>query len=329
MRTALYYPHTEVQSIDLVKTALLTWDRLEYIAPFEGYIGNYGDDRDMAEAMNIIGHAKIPSDAHKKKVHNYVEELIENGIPKVFRYPIHSKNSAEYEMWPQKLLYGTWELLRKNKVIGPLLSNADYPTSRAAGMTIMSILADAMAGTTKTRITDQSAAYAALANAPAKDSFDERSTDLREVVALTYKAIAIDQISLDKLIELRKREAKSSGHHYRAQRHLYLDALEAHLIDIAKYSPDSEDRREVDRIFVQKMEDDLRDLKEELGFSRRDTWLSRDTLTLALASAASATSAVATAAFGIPLAIPTALSSVTNISLSIGGVLASNNRLAT
>jgi hypothetical protein len=37
MRTALYFPHTEVRSESIIRTALLTWDSLEYIAPYSGY----------------------------------------------------------------------------------------------------------------------------------------------------------------------------------------------------------------------------------------------------------------------------------------------------
>jgi hypothetical protein len=37
MRSALYYPHTEINSEEVMKTALLLWDELHAIAPWDGY----------------------------------------------------------------------------------------------------------------------------------------------------------------------------------------------------------------------------------------------------------------------------------------------------
>ena len=37
MRSALYYPHTEIRSEGLLKTSLMLWDRLHVIVPFADY----------------------------------------------------------------------------------------------------------------------------------------------------------------------------------------------------------------------------------------------------------------------------------------------------
>jgi hypothetical protein len=42
MLTALYYPHTTI-SHGLVKNALFLWDRIEYIAPYDGFRPDYQD----------------------------------------------------------------------------------------------------------------------------------------------------------------------------------------------------------------------------------------------------------------------------------------------
>ena len=75
MRTALYYPHTEVQSESLVRTALLTWDSLEYIAPDAGYQPQY-ESKSMARAMELIGKRRVPTTEEKETIHELVEDLL-------------------------------------------------------------------------------------------------------------------------------------------------------------------------------------------------------------------------------------------------------------
>jgi hypothetical protein len=144
---------------------------------------------------------------------------------------------------------------------------------------------------------------------------------------LTFKTLALDHISLQALIEFRKREAKQSGQHYRALRHQYLDSLEAHVAKAAKYAPGSQDRKELDRIFEEKMDDDLRDLKDELNVARRDALLSKDTMTFFLAGGALFAAGVVSAAVAAPIVIPAALT-LTGAPATVGGVLSVANKYA-
>jgi len=41
VRSALYYPHTEIKSENLFKTALLLWDQVYVIAPWPNYEPRY------------------------------------------------------------------------------------------------------------------------------------------------------------------------------------------------------------------------------------------------------------------------------------------------
>ncbi len=84
MYTALYFPHTEVRSESLVKTALLTWDKLETIIPFPGYRPKY--EGGVARAMGIVGAPRSPSVAEKERVHSLVEDLVKQGVPETFSY---------------------------------------------------------------------------------------------------------------------------------------------------------------------------------------------------------------------------------------------------
>ena len=162
MRSALYYPHTTIDNVSLVKTALLLWDKLEYIVPSREFHPRHGK-RDVQRAMEIIGSARVPTTAEKKEAHTLVEEMVTSNLPPQFYLSQDGKPRREYEIYPQKLLDETWHMLRESRLSGALLANSDYPMSEPAGLMVMSILADCCAGKTRTRVTDRGAAYATLA----------------------------------------------------------------------------------------------------------------------------------------------------------------------
>ena len=321
MRTALYFPHTEVRSKSVVHTALLMWDSLEFIVPFHAYQPHY-DDSETAEAMEVIGQKRIPTEKEKRDLHVLVEDLISAGIPETFRYsPASGRQDYTYEMWPQKLLGDTWDLLRSAGLTDRPLDNHDYPMSQAAGLSVMAILADVLAGQTRARITDRGLAYATIANAP-KVAGDAQEP--MRIVPLTLNGIAVDRLPIERLIEFRKREFKERrGSDYRALRHNYLNAIEQHFGRIANVAPHSRERVELDRVFESDMEDDLRDLKRELGFARNEAWLGKDVLTLAIAGGA-----LLGAAAGIPdIPVPEVVTGAGSAAM-LGGLLGTGNKLA-
>ena len=316
MRSALYYPHTEVRSEGLVRSALLTWDRLEYIVPWHAFRPAYRD-RAIAEAMELIGVPRPPTQEERDQVHLQLEELLDRGVPETFRYDDGARRGAEYDIWRQKLMGRTWRLLREHGVVGELLGSSDFPASQSGGLTIMAMLADVMAGETRARVTDRGLAYATLANVANYGGIEPaRSEDLAQVVPLTFKSLALDNVSLERLVAFRKREAGKSGHDYRALRHLYLDRLQAFVAEAAKHHPGSRDREELNRVFEAEMEDDLRDLKDELGLAKREALLSKETLAFVLAGSAVA----ATALVGAHVAVPEALT-MAGAPATIGGIL--------
>ena len=83
MRSALYYPHTTIESADLVKSALFLWDRLEFIVPWEEFRPSY-DDPNLARAMELIGAPRYPSDAEKSEAHEHVADLVSRTLPPKF-----------------------------------------------------------------------------------------------------------------------------------------------------------------------------------------------------------------------------------------------------
>ena len=130
MRTALYFPHTEVRSEALVRTALLTWDALEYIAPVPDYRTKY-PNRNIERAMELIGKPRVPSAAEQQRVHELVEDLLESGVPETFKYsPADHERTPEYEIWPEKLAEQTWQMLKEQGVpVRRMLSSGSIASS--------------------------------------------------------------------------------------------------------------------------------------------------------------------------------------------------------
>jgi hypothetical protein len=117
MRSALYYPHTEIRSKNLLKTSLLLWDRLEFIVPFDGYRPRY-DDREVSEAIELFGVQRTPTVQEKREVHTEIEDLVTRQLPQVFYYEEGGRFSySDYEIYPQKLLPETWKMLQQQRLV--------------------------------------------------------------------------------------------------------------------------------------------------------------------------------------------------------------------
>lgn len=278
MLSALYYPHTtlsanDVTSLRLLKRALLMWDHLEFIVPHPRFKGDYSDSL-VAEAIEVIGKNHYPNEEEKRGAHERIEELITRPhLPDVFRY----QGTDRYEVYPQKFLPETWELLLDSKHAGELLPNDDYPVSNQLGLTIMAILADCCAGETRSRVTDRGLSYASLSGLLVTDEDSVRNqlldADLRSLlgeeslISLRLTLPDIDKVSLDQLIKFRKREEVENGHTLRELRHNYVNRLEAQIREITSNSKLTQsDLEEIERQYFQASLDDFVALKSELGF---------------------------------------------------------------
>jgi hypothetical protein len=69
MRSAIYYPQTQVRSEEMMKSSLLLWDRLHTIVPFDGYTADFGNKRSMSEARELIGKQVVPDLVEKQLAH--------------------------------------------------------------------------------------------------------------------------------------------------------------------------------------------------------------------------------------------------------------------
>lgn len=325
MRAALYFPHTEIQSEQLVRSSLLLWDTVECVVPDPDYKPQYTDKK-VARAMELIGKRHCPDASEKLEAHSFVEEFATRALPEAFYYRKLDGGGEDYEMWPQKFMWETWQLLREMKLTGAALKNADYPTTPAVGLSLMSILAECCAGETRARITDQGLAYATISNMLVDESkYHDKKVSYESLVPLTLKLLDISKLPIEKLITFREREAKElSGHTLTALRHNYLKSIEGLAADLSKLARKS-DRDERSRVFESDMRADLKQLTQELWGARVEILFSKEAVVFVLAAVTAAVGVM----HGVPLAIPAAASLGGGAVTVGGGVLVGNKYVST
>jgi hypothetical protein len=160
LRSALYYPHTELRSSFLLKTCLLLWDKVQFIVPYHGYRPGY-ENKQVAKAIEIIGEQHFPTDAQKRKAHDYIEDFVTRPLPPTFVFKEPQRpNEFEFRIFEDKFFQDTWHLLMQAKLVGKPLRDIGVPVNQLCGLSLMSILADCCAGAKYARVTDRGAAYA-------------------------------------------------------------------------------------------------------------------------------------------------------------------------
>jgi hypothetical protein len=286
MRSAVYYPHTKIKSPDLLKRCLMLWDRVKVIVPWDAYQIHY-DSRVEQEAFELIGLPHYPTQAERKATHEMVRDFVKRPLPFAFSSRSIQDPNEIYEVYPQKLLPKTWELLKNaglaldTKV---MRSRSTYLAAEPTGLALMSLLADCCAGETFARITDRSAAYASLAGL-LTDPQQAEQDNAEVLVPITMAIANVEALPLTKWLDLRRREESApDGAAIRELRHRFLAKLEEHARNLA-YNQIS-DREEIKRQFTQDMEDDYRDLKEALKLEGTQILASKEILVAVLAGVA-------------------------------------------
>ena len=358
MLSAVYYPHTtlhveDIASQRVLKRSLLLWDELQFIVPYESFQSAYQDPQ-VARALELIGVNHYPTDEEKRLAHKQIEALVTTpDLPEVFF--ARGPHSETYDIYPEKLLPKTWDLIQESRLAiragepapmpEPGFSRAQrrvhYPTffstSGQAGLAVMSILADCCAGVTRSRVTDRSDSYAKLTSLLANNA---KETQLRDrmvdaslrsapaqelLIALKLSLLDIDSIDLGKLVQFREREAGESGHSLRNLRHRYVGRVEDQVKRAATTSATGTDIEQLEREFAQECEDDLAALQEELRLEKRSAILSKDVLITIIAL----TGSLALALFANQFQIPTVFTlSGSGLPITAGGVLSARDKFA-
>lgn len=141
MYSALYYPHTKIRSEEILKTALLLWDEIHTIVPWEHYSIEAGPPEEL-EAFDLIGQKLCPSAAEKQHLHALIEDFISRPLPTSFFLRDDEDGSETYEMFKHKILGDTWRLLREAGLARPTYRrNSHFTAAHPTGLALMSLLA--------------------------------------------------------------------------------------------------------------------------------------------------------------------------------------------
>jgi hypothetical protein len=354
MLSAVYYPHTTLHVEDIaaqrvLKRSLLLWDELEFIVPFPGFRAVY-QDAQISRAIELVGVNHYPTHEEKRLAHEQIEDLVTTpDLPEVFF--VRGPHSETYDIYPEKLLPETWDLIQQSRLAvradapaplpEPGFSRAErrshYPTffstSGQAGLAVMSILADCCAGTTRNRVTDRSDSYAKLTSLLAQNA---KETQLRDrivdislrsapdeelLIALKLSLLDVDSFDIGKLIEFRELEAREAGHTLRDLRHRYVKRIEEQVKKAATTAATGTDIEQLEREFAQECKDDVAALQQELGMERRSALLSKDVLITIIAGAGS----LALALFANQFHVPTVFT-LGGLPITAGGLFSARDK---
>lgn len=321
MQTAVYYPHTRPTNSEVLRTALLLWDNVEFIVPWKGFRPHHVD-REVAEVFDVIGRESVPSEEAKLLAHERIEEFATQQLPDAFRYRAPDPGWDSPFMFARKLLPETWQMLHELNLVGTTDGRAS-PLRDDTGLALMSILTDCCAGERKARITDRADAYAKLASFLVRGDREAAADESPQqyVVPVTMGLIEAGAVPLSELIDFRRREARSGGDDLRRLRQRYRDRVERQIEALAAATAAS-DRRELQREFEIEMRDDLSDLKAELRLARSEAVTSKDVVFLGLATLAAGVAAAK--GLHVPLELVTLAGSVP----VLGGVINTHSKYA-
>ncbi len=158
MKSALYYPYLRIQNEGLLKQALLFWDQIEVITPYE--MVDKPQAPHLYEATDLIVRPHQPTKQEQLAAHEKLINLVSKPLPSWFYL-----NAGTPREWivARKFMDETWHELKKRGLAKAQDASANkFWSSEALGFLMMGVLADCCAGHTKVTVTDQHEAYDAV-----------------------------------------------------------------------------------------------------------------------------------------------------------------------
>lgn len=287
MLKALYYPHTDIANPTILNNALLLWDSIETIVPHSGWNpSTASNDKLYRDAVDLIVRPRVPTELERRAAHKSLLEMNQSGLlSSLIASTLQTGQRREYLIYPEKFLKETWRMLEQHGMARWIQRESDYGVPAGVGFLMMSILAEQCAGTQIRLVTDRTVAYRWLSEMRAKalgtqlvENLDASQVAPRHdrLVALSLDVLDGRQVPLKKLVEMRKRETRTSGADYSALRRRYIKALESHIDKIGKEAKSVSDVKELDRQFKEDIKQDMADLKAELGIARSKSLFSKE-----------------------------------------------------
>lgn len=281
--SALYYPFLTVRNEGLLKHALLYWDHLDVIDPFN--LKKLPSDEKLKEAAALVLNPHCPSDDEKLRAHNQIVELLDGDLPAWFFSNGQDTHKCLGGIYSAKFMHETWHELEKRKLVRRFVSRFPaYTGSDALGLIMMSILADSCASYTKATVTDESAAYDSIFKTLAVEvgarqtrmQFVAQKARVKFLTTAPLLTPHLSKIPLKNLVNLRKRERRTSGHHYTLLRHQFYDRLTMWSEALANIQLRASDQAELLRQYEQELNRDFSALREELSVTGRGFVLSTE-----------------------------------------------------
>ncbi len=298
---ALYYPNVTVvaprragQSQDydrtdvkLLTTAVLLWDSLEVIVPYEGFdpspiVGETQreDERAIREAFELVVKPRALTDREKETLFTQLKDLLERGVPETLRFEVKVDN---YNMYPEKLSPKIWDLLDDAGLIGDG-SRGYYGLQRDFGLIVMGLIADICAGGTRRKVTNYHDAHEAYSRllATQTGAIQDFDPDVERaytsLASLSLKSVDVGKFSLEKLVALRQREQKDGF--LAPLRRNYRTAVDRYVERIKQDAKSLADIQLIEQEFSAEIRDDFRYLQKVLKLEGGDMALTRGTSVL-------------------------------------------------
>lgn len=302
----LYYPHVDVSDTRMLKNALLLWDGLETIVParFAAELEEQRRplSRELREAQELVLIPRVPTDHERRHAESALLALVDSGtLVKMLSASPPGFARAPYRIFESKFLQSTWWRLLDAGLSRRSDQDRRSEVPAALGFLMMSLLADACAGTQIRKVTDNLAAYSWLAetHASALGAQMIRGFDASQVapaydrlVTISLRLVGAERVPLKSLVRLRKREIKDGSRDYAAMRRRFAEAVQRQIERITTEVRSPADLREVERLFQQELRDDLASLKTELRLESVRGLLSRDVATSVLIGAGTFASSI-------------------------------------
>ncbi len=295
LQRALYYPHTDIANEAIIKNALLLWDQVETIVPSKMWrpeMGSRNPRRQHAqpkwfrEAAEIVVERRVPNETERELAHEVLSKMVSDGtIHALAMKGAVPWRSQEYLIYPEKFLHRTWDLLCRAGMAQWIREESDYGVPAAVGLLMMSVLADVCAGSQLQKITDLAQAYAWLGQQHAgllgsqyvtNLDVSQIAPDQDRLAMISPEVLDARKVPVEKLIALRRREAKDGGSDLKAMRRRFAQATQDHVERIGKEARTPNDVKELGRQFRDELKTDLSDLKKELQLTSLKTLFSKE-----------------------------------------------------
>jgi hypothetical protein len=229
--SALYFPHVQIDDPELVRSSLLLWDRLYYIAP-EREMRPYDEQtpRELARGLDVIAQAHIPDGREKHDAHQMILKVVDSTPRSAWEQKGIEDARFGFEMFGGKFMYQTLDELRRRDLgtfVGDDQPVRDFGLRTRLGLTIMAILAACCGRSAGQTFTDRTWDYLEIFKVirPRRESglvSKAMSPQLVDrLMRASFEVMDLSNVRLERLIQLREKNSSE----FNELRHGYVRVL--------------------------------------------------------------------------------------------------------